>query len=113
MSRVAVAHAKEAGVIINVLKARKDGPTANLPRWGGCILASNDPVATDVAIARLMTRDWTKQFAIEAEQRGLGGREPIDFLGVPLESVAFEAWRGHQDLDYLPINFLVGEGVTS
>ena len=31
---------------------------------------------------------------------------------MPLESVAFEAWGGHQGFDYLPINFLVGEGVT-
>ena len=90
-----------------------DGPIANLPRWCGCILASTDPVATDVTIARLMGRDWTKlNFAKEAEARGLGVREPIDYVGTPLEDVAFEAWPGHDGFDYLPINFLVGAGVT-
>src|SRR5215831_18603107 len=37
-----------------------DGPIANQPRWCGCILASTDPVATDVAICRLLGHDWRK-----------------------------------------------------
>ncbi len=90
-----------------------DGPIANLPRWAGCILASTDPVATDVAIARLMGRDWRGlRFAEEAERRGLGRRAPLDFVGVPLEEVAFAAWAGHEGFEYLPVNFLVGSGVT-
>ncbi|MBW3625265.1 MAG: DUF362 domain-containing protein, partial [Armatimonadetes bacterium] len=90
-----------------------DGPIANLPRWCGCILASEDPVATDVTIARLLGRDPEKlNFAREAEKRGLGVREPIDYAGVPLEQVAFPAWPGHEGFDYLPLNFLVGSGVT-
>jgi hypothetical protein len=90
-----------------------DGPIADLPHWAGCILASTDPVATDVSIARLLEQDWRKlRFAEEAERRGLGVREPIDFVGVPLEQVAFAAWPGHTGFDYLPLNFLVGEGVT-
>ena len=57
--------------------------------------------------------DWRRlRFAEEAEARGLGVREPIDYLGVPLESVAFNSWPGHEGFDYLPINFLVGKGVT-
>src|SRR5262249_16959962 len=51
-------------------------------------------------------------FAREAERRGLGVRAPIDVLGVPLEQVAFRAWSGHEGYDYLPINFIVGKGVT-
>jgi hypothetical protein len=90
-----------------------DGPVANLPRWCGCILASTDPVATDVAIAQLLGRDWKKlRFAEEAESRGLGERQPIAWLGVPMEQVCFQAWPGHEGYDYLPINFLVGDGVT-
>src|SRR5207249_5418652 len=73
-----------------------DGPIANLPHWAGCILASTDPVATDVSIARLLKRDWTRlEFAKKAEERGLGVREPIEYRGMPIEQVAFEAWRGH------------------
>lgn len=90
-----------------------DGPVANLPRWCGCVLASTDPVATDVAIARLLGHDWRQlQFAMEAELRGLGIREPIEFAGEPIEKVAIRAWKGHEGFDYLPVNFLVGRDVT-
>lgn len=89
-----------------------DGPIANLPRWVGCVLASTDPVAMDVSLCRLLGHDWQKlNFAREAEACGLGIREPIDYVGTPLEEVAVKAWEGHRGFDYLPINLLVGEGV--
>ncbi|HEX5220732.1 MAG TPA: DUF362 domain-containing protein [Verrucomicrobiae bacterium] len=100
-------------VVDALIAGEGDGPIADLPRWCGCILASTDPVATDVTIARLLGHDWHKlQFAKEAEARGLGIREPIEYLGVPLGQVAFKAWPGHEGFDYLPLNFLVGSGVT-
>jgi len=100
-------------IVDAIIAGEGDGPIANLPRWCGCVLASTDPVATDVAIARLMGRDWTKLgFAQAAEERGLGVRQPIEYLGARLEDVAFEAWPGHEGFDYLPINFLVGSKVT-
>jgi uncharacterized protein (DUF362 family) len=100
-------------VVDALIAGEGDGPIANLPRWCGCVLASTDPVATDVAIARLLGRDWRKlRFAEEAERRGLGVREPIEYLGVPVDEVAFEAWPGHEGFDYMPINLLVGSGVT-
>ncbi|HEV8157775.1 MAG TPA: DUF362 domain-containing protein, partial [Pyrinomonadaceae bacterium] len=89
-----------------------DGPIANLPRWCGCVLSSSDPVANDVTIARLLGHDPEKlNFAKEAEKRGLGTRTKIEYVGVPLADVSFEAWRPHEGFDYLPINFLVGRGV--
>src|SRR5829696_1084786 len=100
-------------VVDALIAGEGDGPIGNLPHWCGCILASTDPVATDVAIARLLGHDWTLlAFAREAEARDLGIREPIEFVGVPLEQVAFNAWPGHEGFKYLPINFLVGSGVT-
>ena len=100
-------------VVDALIAGEGDGPIANLPRWCGCIIASTDPVATDVTIARLLGRDWQQlQFAKEAELRGLGVREPIDYVGVRLDQVAFKAWPGHEGYDYLPLNFLVGRGVT-
>jgi uncharacterized protein (DUF362 family) len=90
-----------------------DGPIANLPHWAGCIMASTDPVAIDVSIAKLLGHDWQElRFAKEAEERGLGLREPVEYAGVPLEQVAINAWPGHEGFDYLPINFLVGNKVT-
>ncbi|MEP6571975.1 MAG: DUF362 domain-containing protein [Gemmatimonadota bacterium] len=100
-------------VVDALIAGEGDGPIANVPRWCGCIIASTDPVATDVTIARLMGRDWRKlQLAREAERRGLGVRESIDYAGVPLDSVSFKAWPSHEGLDYLPINLLVGQSAT-
>ena len=90
-----------------------DGPIANLPRWCGAVLASADPVAMDVSICRLLGHEPEKlNFAREAERRGLGTSTEIEYAGVPLEEVAFEAWHPHDDFEYLPINFLVGRGVS-
>jgi Uncharacterized conserved protein len=90
-----------------------DGPIANLPRWAGCVIASADPVATDITICRLLGHDPEKlNFAKAAERLGLGTRSNIDYVGVPLEDVQFQAWPGHHGYEYLPINFLVGSGVT-
>jgi uncharacterized protein (DUF362 family) len=90
-----------------------DGPIANLPRWAGCVIASRDPVATDVTICRLLGHDPEKlNFAKAAERLGLGTRTNIDYVGVPLEDVQFNAWPAHEGYEYLPINFLVGDGVT-
>jgi hypothetical protein len=100
-------------VVDALIAGEGDGPIADQPHWVGCILASSDPVATDVAICRLLGHDWRKlNFAKEAEIRGLGVREPIQFIGVPLEEVAIKAWPGHSGFDYLPINLLIGSGVT-
>jgi uncharacterized protein (DUF362 family) len=106
--------ARPALCVVDALIAGEgDGPIADLPRWCGCILASTDPVATDVTIARLLGQDPGKlNFAREGERRGLGVREPIEYLGTPLDQVAFQAWPGHAGFDYLPLNFLVGSGVT-
>jgi uncharacterized protein (DUF362 family) len=90
-----------------------DGPIANLPHWCGCILASDDPVAIDVSICRLLGHDPSRlQFVPEAVKRGIGVAEPIHYAGVPIEHAKIDAWHGHRGFDYLPINFLVGEGVT-
>jgi len=100
-------------VVDALIAGEGDGPIADLPHWMGCILASPDPVATDVAICMLMGHDWRKlNFAKEAEIRGLGVREPVQFAGTPLEQVAIKAWPGHEGFGYLPLNMLVGKGVT-
>lgn len=100
-------------VVDALIAGEGDGPIADLPHWMGCIIASPDPVATDVAICMLMGHDWRKlNFAKEAEARGLGVREPLQFAGTPLEQVAIKAWPGHEGVSYLPLNMLVGKGVT-
>jgi hypothetical protein len=90
-----------------------DGPIGNLPRWCGCILASADPVAMDASICRLLGHDpGDLKFIPEAEQRGIGSSRDIRYVGKQIDDVRIPAWKPHQGWDYLPINFLVGEGVT-
>ena len=90
-----------------------DGPIANLPHWCGCILASTDPVAMDVSICKLLDQNWHElKFIDEAIERGIGIAEPIRYVGEEIEEVAIDAWKPHKGFDYLPLNFLVGEGVT-
>ena len=99
-------------VVDALIAGEGDGPIANLPRWCGCILASPDPVATDVTIAGLLGHDPSKlNFAIEAEKRGLGTKTDIEYVGTPLSEVSIPAWKPHEGFEYLPINFLVGKGV--
>lgn len=90
-----------------------DGPIANLPHWCGCILAGDDPVAMDVSICKLLGHDWKDlKFIPAAEQLGIGRSEPIRYVGMQIEDVAIPAWKAHEGFEYLPINFLVGQGVT-
>lgn len=89
-----------------------DGPIADIPRWCGCVLASADPVAMDVALCKLLQHDVRKMVFIDAALRhNLGVAEPIEYLGVPLDQVSVPAWPGHTGYDYLPLNLLVGHGV--
>jgi len=90
-----------------------DGPIGNLPHWCGCILASDDPVAMDVSICRLLGHDPKDlKFIPEAVKRGIGRDDSITYVGERIEDVCIPAWKPHQGWDYLPINFLVGQGVT-
>lgn len=90
-----------------------DGPLANTPCWCGCILAASDPVAMDVAIAKLLGFDPQKlRGASEAEERGLGRRAPIVWLGISVERVYFQAWPARQGFSHLPVRVRIGGGVT-
>jgi uncharacterized protein (DUF362 family) len=90
-----------------------DGPIGNLPHWCGCILASEDPVAMDASICRLLGHDPRDlKFIPEAVKRGIGSDEGIEYVGEQMADVCIRAWKPHQGWEYLPINFLVGKGVT-
>lgn len=111
-----MAHRKpDLNVVDALIAGEGDGPIANQPHWCGCILASEDPVATDVSIARLLGQENSRirfKYAEEAERQGLGSRSNIEYVGRNIEDVSIKAWSGHEGFDYLPFNFLVGEGVS-
>jgi uncharacterized protein (DUF362 family) len=102
-------------VVDALIAGEGDGPIANQPHWCGCVLASTDPVATDVSICRLLRQEKSQisfKYGEEGERQGLGTRTEIEYVGRRIEEVAINAWSGHEGFDYLPINFLVGSGVT-
>jgi uncharacterized protein (DUF362 family) len=111
-----MAHRKpDLNVVDALIAGEGDGPIANQPHWCGCILASVDPVAIDVSIARLLSQEKSKitfKYAAEAEQQGLGTQTNIEYVGRQIDEVKIPAWGGHIGFDYLPINFLVGKGVS-
>lgn len=90
-----------------------DGPLANSPRWCGCMLAGVDPVAMDVAMASLLGLDPKKlRAAAAAEERGLGSRAPIVYLGTSVERVSFRAWPAREGFSHLPVRVCIGRGVA-
>jgi uncharacterized protein (DUF362 family) len=111
-----MAHRKpDLNVVDALIAGEGDGPIANQPHWCGCILASTDPVATDVSIARLLGQQRSKisfKYAAEAEKQGLGSSQDIEYVGRQIDEVAIKAWSGHEGFDYLPFNFLVGTDVS-
>jgi len=111
-----MAHRKpDLNVVDALIAGEGDGPIANQPHWCGCILASTDPVAIDVSIARLLSQEKSKisfKYAAEAERQGLGTQTNIEYVGRQIDEVKIPAWGGHAGFDYLPINFLVGTGVS-
>jgi uncharacterized protein (DUF362 family) len=111
-----MAHRKpDLNVVDALIAGEGDGPIANQPHWCGCILASTDPVATDVSIARILGQENSKisfKYAAEAERQGLGSSRDIQYVGRQIDDVAVKAWSGHEGFHYLPFNFLVGEDVS-
>ncbi|HWB52719.1 MAG TPA: DUF362 domain-containing protein [Tepidisphaeraceae bacterium] len=96
-----------------IIVGEGDGPIANLPIWCGCIVATSDPVANDAAVCQLLGHDWKKMHHIrQAVERGIGMAEPLELVGAPLDNVAIKVWPGHPAFDHLPINVLLGKGVS-
>ncbi|MBA3600615.1 MAG: DUF362 domain-containing protein [Acidobacteria bacterium] len=105
----------DLNVVDALIAGEGDGPIANQPHWCGCILASADPVAIDVSISRILSQEKSKitfKYAAEAERQGLGTQTNIEYVGRQIDEVKIPAWGGHEGFDYLPINFLVGTGVS-
>jgi uncharacterized protein (DUF362 family) len=100
-----------------IIAGEGNGPVANRPRFVGCVLASDDPVAHDVIAAELAGFDGESMRFPRAAARcgvGIGERARIRVLGVPLETARVrlapsqtEGWA-----DRYPIRIIAGEGVT-
>jgi uncharacterized protein (DUF362 family) len=100
-------------VVDAIICGEGDGPVADMPRFNGTVLAGVDPVAVDATVCRMMGHDPAEHKLAAAVMGGAEGwADHVDTLGIRLEDVSFQAWRPHADANYLPVNLLVGKGVS-
>jgi uncharacterized protein (DUF362 family) len=91
------------------------GPGSNKPFWWGHILASEDPVALDVTVARLFTLDWQNiRVAKDAAEHGVGIYEPerTDIVGVKFEKAQIKVQPADPSVHRYPCRVIVGRGAT-
>lgn len=89
------------------------GPGSNKPFWWGFILASDDPVAGDVTLARLFSLEWEHiRMAREAEKMGVGVYDPekTEILGVAYEDAVVRVVAGDPGVHRYPCRVIVGKG---
>ncbi|MCE5276884.1 MAG: DUF362 domain-containing protein [Planctomycetaceae bacterium] len=87
------------------------GPGGNDPFWWGWILASTDPVAVDVTVARLFGLDHTNiRMANEAAKIGAGVCDPeqIELTGATLEEAFRKVKPADPSVHRFPCNVIVG-----
>jgi len=91
------------------------GPGGNTPFWWGYILASDDPVAMDVTVARLFSLDWRNiRVAKDAAEHGVGVYDPsrINIVGVPFDSATVRVKPADTSVHRYPCRVIVGKGAT-
>ena len=105
-------------VVDALIAGEGNGPGANTPKWVGCVLASSDPVATDVATAQLFGFDPSELvYAKVAAARGLGQIDPekLDVIGTPLSEARTSLAPATVDptFSYLgPVRVILGDRVS-
>ena len=88
------------------------GPGANDAFWWGWTLASTDPVAMDVAVARLFGLDWQNiRMAREAADLGVGiyDAERIDIVGAKFEEAMYKVEPSDPRVDIFPCRVILGQ----
>jgi uncharacterized protein (DUF362 family) len=91
------------------------GPGGNTPFWWGWLLASDDPVAMDVTVARLFDLPWERlRMAREAAEAGVGVFDPkrIDLVGASFEEARRPVQAADPSVHRYPCRVLVGRGAT-
>jgi uncharacterized protein (DUF362 family) len=99
-------------VVDGAIAGEGQGPGGNDPFWWGWTLASTDPVAIDVTVARLFGLDWQNiRMAREAANLGLGIYDPgrIDLVGAKFEEASYRVEPSDPRVDIFPCRVIVGE----
>lgn len=91
------------------------GPGSNDAFWWGWTLASTDPVAVDVTVAKLFGLNWHKvRMAREAADVGVGcfDAEAVSLVGADWQQAHRDVKPGDPSVDLFPCRVIVGEGPT-
>lgn len=102
-------------VVDGAVAGQGQGPGQNDPFWWGWVLASDDPVATDVTVCRLFGLDWEPcRMAEEAAYLGVGVFDPerTDVVGADFEDARHDVQRADPSVHRYPCRVLTGEGAT-
>lgn len=105
-------------VVDALIAGQGNGPGANTPKWVGCVVAGQDPVAVDVVTAQVLGFEPADlSYAKVGAARGLGELDParIHLLGAPLGEARTPVRPAIIDptFAYLgPVRVIVGEGVS-
>lgn len=100
-------------VVDGMVVGEGQGPGANRPFWWGFIVASNDPVAADVTLARLLSLDWENiRMAREAAKLGVGVYDPesVDMVGVDFKDAVVRVTPADPSVHRYPCRVIVGRG---
>ena len=91
------------------------GPGQNHPFWWGWLVASEDPVATDVTVCRLFGLEWERlRMAKEAAHAGVGifDTERIDLVGAAFDEARVTVRPADPGVHRYPCRVLEGKGAT-
>lgn len=100
-------------VVDGMIAGEGQGPGSNRAFWWGHILASDDPVAVDVTVARLFSLDWRNiRMAREAEKMGVGiyDTDRIDLVGDSEAQACVKVKAADPSVHRYPCRVIVGSG---
>lgn len=102
-------------IVDGAIAGEGQGPGQNEPFNWGYIVASTDPVATDVTVCRLFGLDWQKlRMTKAAAEAGAGVFDPerIDLAGSPFGEAAVKVRPADPGVYRYPCRVLAGSGAT-
>jgi uncharacterized protein (DUF362 family) len=102
-------------IVDGVIAGEGQGPGQNTPFWWGWVVASDDPVATDVTVCRLFGLEWEHlRMSKEAADLGVGVFDPemIDILGAPFEEARVSVQPANPSVYRYPCRVIEGKGAT-
>lgn len=83
----------QINIIDGIIGMEGDGPSAGVPKYIGCLLASKDAFACDYAALEIIGVDYKKVPVLKtAEERGLFDKKQVDFIGVDIDQIKLDSF---------------------